>query len=156
MSNITIKKIKYTEITVTKLKDQLWRVDEPINIKLYLDTGVIRLFIKPGFEFDFGSIPKPFRSFIDPIGEFGIAYLIHDFGYVYHGFSRNTWDSFLYQSLKIGAYNTTQNRKTKTMSTFKAACVYKAVDWFGESSYLSNLNKRDFQKTKLSLTWDSK
>ena len=152
---MNLTKIKYIEITVTKLEEQKWKTNEPINITLYTDYGVIRLFVKPGFVFDFASIPKPFRTFIDPIGEFAIAYLIHDFGYVYHGLSRNTWDELLYKALRIGAYNTTQKRKTKTMSVFKAACVYKSVDWCAESSFLDNLNKHDM-KSKLSLTWNNK
>lgn len=106
-----------------KLNGKWWSVDYPLTIVLELDVGVLKMTLGKGFITDFGSIPRFAQGWIDKEGDNLIAFLVHDAGYVYRGFSRLTWDSIMEQILEI-----------KGMSRFKRLVVYNAVR-IGGSSY---------------------
>lgn len=68
-----------------------------------MQTGKDSFVIPKGFLTDFGSIPRPFKPFFDPIGKEVPCYVLHDFLCAQSNqgkFSRSKADKILLQSLK--------------------------------------------------------
>jgi hypothetical protein len=142
MKNMMLIKMESTPIILKKVEGKWWEIHEDLRIKLYLDTGIIRLTIKKGFRTDLGSIPSWAQGWISDDDENVLPFLIHDFGYVYGGFSQFTWDDLLRQALRL-----------KGMGYWKALTVFKAVDWFGGSEFD---NSPEDEKQYCHMTWDDK
>ena len=136
-------KIENSPIVVEKLEKDLWKVNEAIVIRLFIkEAGIIRLHIKPGFVSNFRSGSRFLNASIPKIDDFAVVWLYHDFGYNYHGLSRETWDDLMYQGLKL-----------KGLSTWKAWIAYRGVRWGGEEPWYDIDEKN---KAYCSMTWDSK
>ena len=129
--------ISSTEIILKKLEGKLWQLEEDLVVCCRLGVGVMYVTLKKGMITDLGSIPKIAQGWIDRANNNILPFLLHDAGYIYGGFSRDTWDSLLYQTLRL-----------KGMGWFKAQCVYKAVSWFGESHF-DNVSEATKKMVKL-------
>lgn len=55
----------------------LWKIEKPYEVIL---SGIVRLIIPAGFEFDYASVPRPFWMALPPADpRYGAASLLHDF-----------------------------------------------------------------------------
>lgn len=139
---MNLKHISSSEIIVKKLKGKWWEIQEDLVICCRLDVGVMYVTLKAGFTTDFGSIPKFAQGWIDRANDNLLAFLLHDAGYVYGGFGRATWDSLLYQALRLAG-----------MGWFKAQAVHKAVALFGEDHFD---NSNTIEHNLVKLEWRNK
>lgn len=136
-----LNKLTSTPIILKKLDGKWWELDEPLIIYLDIaDAGVIKIRLDAGFKTDFGSIPKFAQGYINRADDNLLSFLMHDAGYAFGAFSRDTWDDFLYQSLRMAG-----------MRWFKAQSVYQSVSWFG-STYFGVSSTE--QLNRVHLTWD--
>ena len=134
--------ISSTEIILKKIQGKWWELDEALVICCRLDVGVMYITLKKGFKTDLGSVPKFAQAWIDRANNNLLPFLLHDGGYTYGGFCRASWDSLLYDALRL-----------KGMGWFKAQAVHKAVSWFGESNFD---NATPMQQMKVRVTWGHK
>ena len=98
-----------------------WVFEEDYNFSLSINNENIRLIISEGFISDGGTIPRLAGYFN------GIAfrsYLIHDFLYQNHSFSRKETDLILLEALKFESVN-----------LFDRIAIYTAVRLFGSKHY---------------------
>lgn len=86
-------------LTVTKLKNQRWRVR--IAFAYYTQRGEI-IKIPRGFITDLASIPRPFWSVIGSpgSGDYAQAAVVHDYLYVEQTFTRKQSDKIFLEAMR--------------------------------------------------------
>lgn len=68
-----------TPLIVEKLDDgKHWRVTQEFTYQLGAEGGPDHIDVPAGEITDFGSIPRPLRWLVNPVGKSGKAYVIHD------------------------------------------------------------------------------
>jgi hypothetical protein len=138
-----LSKLTSTPIILKKLDGKWWSLDEPLIIFMEIEeAGVVKIRLDKGFKTDFGSIPKFAQGYINRADDNLLAFIMHDAGYCIGGFTRDTWDRFLYQGLRMAG-----------MGWFKAQAVYQSVSWFGEDYFDI---ATDEQAMRAHMTWDDK
>lgn len=67
-----------TELDVTYISFRRWRLAEDL---LYVTNQADTIAVPAGFETDFASIPRVLWSIAPPMGQWGLAAVVHDFCY---------------------------------------------------------------------------
>lgn len=93
----------FTEpLTLTKLKDGLWKVDRAFKYYVGEDGSDDIISIKKGFITDGASIPRPFFSLIGgPMGEYVQSAVVHDYGYQIMERPRKEVDKIFLEGMKV-------------------------------------------------------
>lgn len=57
--------------------------------------------VEAGFDTDFASVPRAFWWLCPPLGRYGKATVIHDWGYVVQDRTRKAYDLILLEAMKV-------------------------------------------------------
>ncbi len=98
----------------------LWRVDLPFAVQLDDGATHYEILVPPGWETDYGSVPRIFWNIVPPLGRYSAAYVLHDYLYESEAFDRDVCDWLLLLALQdLGA------------SWLERNTIYSAVREFG-------------------------
>lgn len=78
--------LKYPD--TQQVAERLWIVEKPF----FAQYGKTQIIIPPGWQTDYGSVPKVCWNVIEPIGQLSTPYILHDWLYCTEMFKRNICD----------------------------------------------------------------
>jgi len=120
-----VSSIKFSEGIFKKLTTDKWQVFKPVFCEIeLLNEGVIQIEIYKGFKFNFRSGGLFIDWVIPKIGDFWIAWLVHDSLYASKEYPKYMADEIMKIILDMLG-----------MSKFKQWLAFKAVDQFGQEGY---------------------
>lgn len=113
-----------TPLICKYIDGQNWEIVEDFcyHVGEYPSLSIIT--VEQHFITDFASIPRIFHPIVSPTGEHGKAAVIHDWLYRTHQCSRKVADDIFLEAMQVLG-----------VSWWKRIVMYKAVRWFGSSSY---------------------
>ena len=125
--------LAYPEIALIRGSRFFWQVTNGGHYvwsrKGLQDTIII---IPIHFPTDLASVPRSLWNVFPPFdGEFAEAAILHDYCYSFHNLSKSDADLIFYECMK-----------TTGTPSWKRELLYKAVKWFGQSSYDSGPARR--------------
>ena len=95
------------------------------------------MYVPAGFLSDYASIPKPFRLFLEHMGEDRDIFIGHDFDYIYGGYFT---DAKLSRFVGVSRREADREMWWQMMNNgskkWRADLYYKGVKWFGWFSFL--------------------
>ena len=115
-----------TDLTVKRniKQNHSWIVQEPL---IWEDENYY-IKVKKGFDFDFASIPAPFRVFLPKQGKrYDRASCLHDALYASKWLPKKECDRLFYKAMLEDG-----------VPAYRAKYMHTAVKWFGKSAYNSD------------------
>ena len=89
----------------TQIGDFLWSVNLPFVVRLDDGATHYEILIPPGWDTDYGSVPRIFWNIVPPLGIYSAAYVLHDYLYEAELYDRATCDWLLLLALQdLGAW----------------------------------------------------
>lgn len=127
---------------VTEIADDNWRLDADLLVHVTQPRPLL-LFVPKGFQTDLASVPRVCWNLIAPFDDGMAGPIVHDWLYRHGGQARvgATGSTILLLSKADADGILNDLMEQDGVSTWRRVATYKAVQWFGGSSWQTTQHK---------------